>query len=571
MGTISRSIKYIQTKNVYIISKSLKQNGNIIMRIKLLAFIAFILLFNGSSLPDRNVYVNIDATKSISNLEPFWASQIIHATEFLPTEWGRDYVKVLKETGAAQQFIRIYNQPENAIRVDEKGTISYDWSRFDEMANIILSTGNKLKVVIFAMPPEIAAYPESGRKRPYGAVVCTSPPKDYKLWEEMISDFMQHVIDEFGLAEVKQWHFRCWNEPDLEGFWYQGDLNEYLKLYDHFAKAAKDVSPEIRIGGPGLSSTKTFKEPENFRFFLEHVVNGKNHATGERGSPIDFLSIQTYGGHAARGGWQREFPEVDFIMENQLRLADIRDSYPTLLNVPIYVDEWGVTAAGGKGVDSEPMADIRNSQYASAFFATLVGRHVAIRQHGNRNIGTFVYCAMNDAVPERDFMGHRKLISKHGFHKPILNAYKLLYKLAPELVQVHTGANPHITAFATRDADRITIVVTNFQNDQIYNEGRSYPITLNFKTGWYPEDHVNLKHWRIDEEYSNSYTAFKEIGSPKLPNPLEVDAIKKRMDLELFNEPVQLKVKDLTSMNFELPCNGVSLIEIVANRNKSNN
>ena len=25
-------------------------------------------------------------------------------------------------------------------------------------------------------------------------------------------------------GEVRQWSFRCWNEPDLTGFWYQGDV-----------------------------------------------------------------------------------------------------------------------------------------------------------------------------------------------------------------------------------------------------------------------------------------------------------------------------------------------------------
>ncbi len=528
-----------------------------------LSLIAIVLLQISFYSPDRDVSIRADATISLGELEPFWASQIIHATEFLPTQWGRNYVQTLQETGAAQQFIRIYNQPENAIWVDEDGKIFYDWSHFDEMADIILPTGNKLKVVFFAMPPEIAAYPGSGRRRPYGAVVCTSPPRNYGQWEDLVRDFMKHVTERYGIDEVKQWHFRCWNEPDLGGFWYQADLNEYLKLYDHFAKAAREVNPEIRIGGPGLSSTKTYREPENFRFFLDHVVNGKNHATGETGSPIDFLSIQTYGGAGARGGPGREFPEVDYIMDNQLRLADIRDEYPTLQDLPIYVDEWGVSASGTRGVDSEPMADVRNSQYAAAFLTTLVERHIKVRQENDRNIGTFVYCAMNDALPEHDFMGHRKLISKHGFHKPVLNAYKLLYKLAPEIVQVHTKTNPHVTAFATRDGDRITIVVTNFQNDQVYNDGLSYPVTLNIKTSWKPESQVTLKHWRIDEEHSNSYTAFKELGSPGLPNPLEVDAIKNRMDLELLESPKQLKREDLNNIKFDLPCNAVSLIEII--------
>lgn len=532
-------------------------------KIKLLVLLAILLPQFSFSEPVRKISVTVDATRSLGELEPFWASQIIHPTEFLPTEWGRNYVKILRETGAAQQFIRIYNQPENAIWIDEDGNIFYDWSHFDEMAEIILPTGNKLKVVFFAMPPELAEHPESIRTRPYGAVVCTSPPRDYKQWEELVNDFMAHVVRKYGIDEVKQWHFRCWNEPDLGGFWHEGDLNEYLKLYDHFTKAAREFSADLKIGGPALSSTKTYREPENFRFFLEHVTKGKNHATGERGSPVDFLSIQTYGGAGGRGGWQREFPEVDYIIDNQIRLADIRDEYPTLRDLPIYVDEWGVTSGGNRGIDSEPMADVRNSQYAAAFLTTMVERHIRMRLENDRNIGTFTYCAMNDALPEHDFMGRRKLISKHGFHKPILNAYKLLYKLAPEMIHVQTDANLHVTAFATRDNDRITIVVTNHQHDRVYNEGPFYPVTLNIKSSWKPESEVTLKHWRIDENHSNAYTVFKELGSSGIPNPLEVDAIKERMELELLGFPKQFKMKDLNNLSFELPCNAVSLIEII--------
>ncbi len=105
------------------------------MKILKLSLIAIVLLQISFYSPDRDFSIRVDATISLDKLEPFWASQIIHATEFLPTEWGRNYVQTLQETGAEQQFIRIYNQPENAIWVDEDGKIFYDWSHFDEMAD----------------------------------------------------------------------------------------------------------------------------------------------------------------------------------------------------------------------------------------------------------------------------------------------------------------------------------------------------------------------------------------------------------------------------------------------------
>ena len=43
--------------------------------------------------------VQVDATKTLGRLEPFWASQIVHPTEFLLTEWGQRYVSRWRTQG----------------------------------------------------------------------------------------------------------------------------------------------------------------------------------------------------------------------------------------------------------------------------------------------------------------------------------------------------------------------------------------------------------------------------------------------------------------------------------------
>ena len=533
------------------------------MRQKLVLVTLFFLLF-GLLKAQETVQIEVDATRAVGKLDPFWASQIIHPTEFLLTDWGRNLIRLMKESGAAQQYIRIYNQPENAIRVAADGKITYDWNRFDQMADLILSTGNKLEIAFFGMPTELALYPESARKRPYGESVCTSPPKDYKQWEELCTDFAKHIVSKYGLNEVKKWTLRCWNEPD-GSFWYKSDLNEYLKLYDYFAKAIKEVNRDIKIGGPAFTSTGTWNKPQNFRFFLEHVSNGKNYATGEIGAPIDFIAVHTYGGSGGGAGPGRKSPEVDYLIEQQIRLADIRDEYPKLKNIPIHVEEWGESSGGTTGVSTKASADIRNSQYGAAFLTAWVERHVRMRQENDRKIEKFTFCSSGyEKIPEYDFMGYRTLDTKNGFHKPILNAYKLLYKLAPEMVPVVTGkSDGNVTAFATRDSKRITIVVTNYQDERIDNDGKAYPVVLTIDPQWKAGTKVTLKHWRIDETHSNAYSAFKKLGSPKLPNPIEIDAIRNKMGLELLDNQISKQAGELKDIEFQLPCNAVSLIEII--------
>ncbi len=523
----------------------------------------FLFLFSGL-FAQESIEIKVDATKKLGKLEPFWASQIIHPTEYLLTTWGEDFLHLLKETGAARQYIRIYNQPENAIRVATDGTISYDWSDFDKMADLILATGNKLKVVIFSMPEPIAAHPEWKRRREIGAILYPSPPKDYKLWEECCSDFMEHVVEKYGLAEVKQWTFRCWNEPDHKGFWYPQDLEQYCKLYDYFAKAVKGVNPELRIGGPALTSTGTYENPENLRYFLNHVSKGNNYATGETGAPIDFIALHTYAGSGAAGGPGREFPALEYFLEMQNNYANMRDEFPKLKNMPIHVEEWGISSGGTKGVSVEPKADVRNSQYGAAFLTAWVTKHVEMKQVNDRNFESFTLCTSGyEGKRSHDFMGFRTLHTRSGFHKPLLNAYKMLDKLADEMVPVSLDDDAgHVMGFATKSEDKITFIVCNFQNDKIQNDGNSYKVTLHIETGWKSSEKVILNHWRIDEKHSNSYTAFKEIGKPEVPNPIQIDKIKSKMGLELMESPLELKTEQLMEIKFVLPCNAVSLIEI---------
>jgi len=520
---------------------------------------------SASSQPAEQVQISVDATCTAGKLDPFWASQIIHPTESLLTDPGKRLLRLMAETGAARQNIRIYNQPEEAIRIGPDGKITYDWQRFDEMAALILATGNKLKVVFFAMPYELAAYPEALKKRPNGAKLCISPPKDYQQWEALCADFTRHVISKYGIDEVQQWTFRCWNEPDLAGFWRKGDLAEYLKLYDYFAKGVKGVSSGIPIGGPALSGTKTYKEPENFRLFLEHVVNGVNHATGEKGSPVDFLAIHTYGGSSAGGGPGRDYPDADYMIEQQLRCADMRDAYPRLKGMPIHVEEWGESSGGTKGVSDKPSADIRNSQYGAAFLTAWVERHIRLRQEGDRQIGHFTFCGSGyEKPPLHDFMGYRTLDTLNGFHKPILNAYTLLNKLASGIVPVETApSGGHVSAFATRDANRVTVVVTHYRPDRIDNAGEACPVKLKIASPWPPDAKVTLNHWRIDSDHSNAYSAFKALGSPEHPTPEQLAAVKKRMGLELLEPARQMTSAGGSGLTFELPCNAVSLIEMI--------
>ena len=76
-----------------------------------------------------------------------------------------------------------------------------------------------------------------------------TPPKDYKQWGELIRRLVSHWVERYGVEEVSQWPFECWNEPNLKAFW-TGDQAAYFELYRTTAESIKSVDPRLQVGGP---------------------------------------------------------------------------------------------------------------------------------------------------------------------------------------------------------------------------------------------------------------------------------------------------------------------------------
>ena len=64
-------------------------------------------------------------------------------------------------------------------------------------------------------------------------------------WMELIDAFVRHLIQRYGIEEVRTWFFEVWNEPNLYHFW-TGTQENYFKLYRYTVEALKDVDERLR-------------------------------------------------------------------------------------------------------------------------------------------------------------------------------------------------------------------------------------------------------------------------------------------------------------------------------------
>ena len=279
--------------------------------------------------------------------------------------------------------------------------------------------------------------------------------------------------------------------------------------------------------------------------------------------------MHTYGGHGGGGSSYCPQPSVDYLMEQQARLVKIRDEFPQLRQVPLVFQEWGVTSGGTTGVDKQPLAVVRNTNYAAAFLSTLVARQIEWRRNENPRVGDLFVCLSGyEKERQRDFEGKRTVETIHGFEKPVLNAYRLLAHLGGQLVASSLEpADKQLSAVAARDGQRqMAVVVTHFSNDRIDSDGPTRAVKLAIVSPWPDGTRIELRHWRIDAEHSNAYTVFCRLGKPNLPTPEQTQQIKQQMALEPLQPPQPIVIQGKVNVAFDLPCNAVSLVELITER-----
>lgn len=110
------------------------------------------------------------------------------------------------------------------------------------------------------------------------------PPKDPYKWAVICEHVIRHYND--GWAEgfhynIEYWEI--WNEPDLFNKCWAGTDEQFFKLFETAAKHLKSTFPELKIGGPAITSARNVKYFEKLMTYLSaHNV------------PLDFFSWHGY-------------------------------------------------------------------------------------------------------------------------------------------------------------------------------------------------------------------------------------------------------------------------------------
>lgn len=426
----------------------------------------------------------------------------------------------------------------------------YNFVNMDNIFDWLLDNGMKPFIELGFMPSAIA----SGDRTVFHYKGNITPPKEYSAWETLIHRLTVHLIERYGLEEVRTWFFEVWNEPNLF-FFFSGDKNEYFKLYESTARTIKRIDSQLKVGGPATSCNSWVKDTVDY--------------CRENNVALDFISTHHYPTDDPL--WASGMEIMEFF---QSGLADKRTYHRGILqkmtqkvkeeagDLPVYFTEWNTSAMTNDDTHDEP--------YAAALIAkTLVDNDGLVEGY---SYWTFSDIFEESAQLPGAYHGGFGLQTYAGIAKPAYRLFQLFHGLGTERVHVSRTMAAEVSlekegqvenegsleqedccvemiVTKTKDGYRMIAYNHNIIGEPITDE--SVVIHLE-DLGEINEIHLQ----RIDEAHANAKVQWTQMGQPEYLSREQVTRLHEASEL---NEEL-MEVKN--EVRFTIPPYGIVAIDL---------
>ena len=534
------------------------------------------------------VDIEIDLNTSKGEMKPIWAFFGYDEPNYTYMKDGKKLLSEIASLSNIPVNVRVHSLlvtgdgiaalkwgSTNAYTEDAQGNPIYNWAIIDSIFDVFIARGMKPIAQVGFMPEALSTHPQPYKHHwapgaKYNDIFTgwAYPPKDYKKFAALVYEWVKHEVKRYGKTEVESWYWEMWNEPNID-YW-KGTTDEFIKLYDYTADAIKRALPTAKVGGPEVTGPSWDDAAIFMKAFLDHVVNGKNYVTGKKGSPLDLITFHAKGEPKLVNGM------VQMNMGKQLRDIDagfkIVASYPTLKKLPIIIGESDPEGCAACSEDFNPQNAYRNGTMYSSYTAASFARKYELAENSGVNLKGAVTWAF-EFEDQPWFRGFRDLAT-NGVDKPVLNVFRMFGMmkgnratvkkgLAYDYIAIRDssvrGTEPDINAIAAKDEHSATVMVWNYHDNNDLSIAPS-PVTIKIKG--MQNGKVLLHHYRIDQQFSNSYEAWKKMGSPKTPSAQQIKELEAAGQLQLYTSPEWVNIKNGEAViNMQLPRQGVSLLK----------
>jgi xylan 1,4-beta-xylosidase len=534
----------------------------------------------------QNVSIKVWADQPIATIQPIWNYFGYDEPNYSYAPNGKKLLGELAALDAAPVYVRVHNLlttgdgsaslkwgSTNVYTEDASGHPIYSWTILDQIFDTFHAAGMKPLVEIGFMPKALSLHPEPYRHDfPRAGDIYTGwayPPKDYGKWSELVFLFVRHLRQRYGDAEVKNWLWEVWNEPDI-GYW-KGTREEYFKLYDFTVEAALRALPDARIGGPETTGPTNANAAKFLQAFLDHCAHQNNYATGKVGSPLNFISFHPKGAPT----WQGD--HVQMGISHQLAAIErgfkIVASFPEWKQTPIILGESDPEGCAACSAQKNPQNLYRNGPLYGAYTVEVLSNILELaRQQDINFLGAVTWSFEFEDQPP--FAGYRELATD-GVDKPVLNAFRMLGLLAnqrvkatssgalpsDEIVRAGVRVQPDINAIAARGSHEVEVLVWNYHDDDLPSPDASVDLAIE----GLPSDakRALLEHFRVDSTHSDAFTVWKDMGSPQVLSEGDRSRLQNAGQLQLLTSPAWMPISEReVHLQINLPRQGISLVRL---------
>jgi xylan 1,4-beta-xylosidase len=490
---------------------------------------ALAILGGGRAARATNYTITVDASNKTAGNPRFWVASVGTGTASLTLrpDLQTHYKLGARELGA--QRVRGHGVLNDDMAI-YKGPGSYSWTNFDKYLDAIVSAGMRPIMELDFMPTALAL---NGKRED-----IYKNATDYK---NFIQAVVQHCVDKYTAADVGQWYWEIWNEPDYAGFWNGSNateavgakMTEYYTLYDNAVAAITAVLPNALVGGPATTQSGPIQA------FLQHCRTA--------GTRVTFASSHVYPGGANAGTTANA---ANLVSDNTSRVSGITGAGYTTAQVKSFNTEWNSSYNGQGGLVGDVVTSMDN--HWNVGFILKGVKLLSDKNSGNTPaLDVFSYWVLSDVFDESSGPSGSYILGKNGtlpfgqvfglmtfqgMRKAAFNAFKMLAYLGPNRLMSTGGtSNDGVDAMATISAagDEIQILVYDFYQTMNTTGTDMVTVTINNLPSTLAGKSVFGTQFVVDETHSNPYSTWVSQGKPTNPSEAQWQAMKAHQGLEL--------------------------------------
>lgn len=370
---------------------------------------------------------------------------------------------------------------------ESAGQVRHSFTYVDQVFDRFLELGIRPFVELGFMPSALA----SGVDTVFWWQGNITPPQDWNSWAALVRALVRHLVDRYGLDEVRTWPFEVWNEPNLPQFWKDADQQAYFRLYDTTARAVKEVDAGLPVGGPALSpGADDWWEP-----FAEFVTC--------HDVPVDFVSRHAYSSGPAQHvpfGTYQTLAAPETLLE-QFTAPRKHLAGTALGDVPVHITEFNSSY--------RPDNPIHDTAYQAAYLASVLvgGLHLA----DSYSYWTFCDVFEEENIPTSLFHGGFGLLAHRQIPKPAYHLYTFMARMGDRVLAqgndhlVGTDADGRVTVLAWQPVGGSEGPAADDRHEVLLSIPMSAP-------------HAFARRERVNENDGNAFAAWRAIGRPRSPD-----------------------------------------------------